>query len=251
MRYKVQEKPFTPNQKILSPDTEKILNTMQNNFNACFVSTQNTNYQNAQNNLNDNAQTNFQNNQQSNNYAGSQNGVYNSNSNEQNGVNNNQNNYETSPNNLGGLFGGLNGGGIEKLLPLLMLMNRQNVNTLSTQTQSTSADSNPNINMFKLLSESGLLGKNLSPDKLKLFEMLMNMNSLKKQSTPQTKTNNEQPNNTNNENKQADNNNENKQADNNNENNNIKKQNCETENFTEPQEENEINNFETNKSVRE
>ena len=237
MRYKYFEKPFTPNQKTLSPDTEKILNTMQNNFNANFVSTQNTNHQNTQNNSNFNEQPNIQNNQQSNNYAGSQNWVYNSNSNEQNGVNNNQNNYETSPNNLGGLFGGLNGGGIEKLLPLLMLMNRQNVNTQSTQTQSTNTDSNPNMNMFKLLSESGLLGKNFSPDKLKLFEMLMNMNSLKNQSAPQTNPNKEQPINPNSEKSHADNNNENV--------------NRENEKFTEPKEENEINNFETNKSVRE
>ena len=235
MRYKYFEKPFTPNQKTLSPNTEKILNTMQNNFNASFVSTQNTNHQNAQNNINENAPQNSQNNQQSNNYVGSQNGVYNSNSNEQNGFNNNQNNSETSPNNLGGLFGGLNGGGIEKLLPLLMLMNRQNVNTQSTQTQSANTDSTPNMNMFKLLSESGLLGKNFSPDKLELFEMLMNMNSLKNQSAPQTNTNKEQAINTNSENKQANNNNEN----------------VNNENFTEPQEENEINKFETTKSVRE
>ena len=50
MRYKVQEKPFTPNQKTLSSDTEKILDQMQNNFNESFVNSQNYSHENGGNN---------------------------------------------------------------------------------------------------------------------------------------------------------------------------------------------------------
>lgn len=225
MRYKVHEKPFTPNQKTLSPDTENILNTMQNNFNESFVKNQSFNNENV--NLNgQQSQQHFSDNKH-NNLDGHQNNF-------------NSDHSSTNTNNIGGLFSGLNsGGGIEKLLPLLMLMNRQN--NVSSQSTEHEPKSN-NFNMFKMLSESGLLGKNFSPDKLKLFEMLMNMNNLKNQSPTTSTTHKEQENNTNSKNKQADNNNEN---------NNIKKQNCEAENFNETQEENEINSFETNKSVRE
>ncbi len=228
MRCKIQEKPFTPNQKTLSPDTEKILDTMQNNFNESFVKSQNYSHENGGNNQTFKEQ-NF------NNY---QSGV-----NTENSPNNNYNHAQNGANtqNSGGLFSGLNsGGGIEKLLPLLMLMNRQN--SVNSQSQNTGHEplSNQNMNMFKLLSESGILGKNFSPDKLKLFEMLMNMNNLKNQSTTTSPTNKEQ------ETKTTVNQNENL-------NNDIKKQNSETENFNETQEENEINNFEKheNKSVRE
>ena len=222
MRYKVQEKPFTPNQKTLSPDTENILDTMQNNFNESFVKNQSFNNENV--NLNgQQSQPNFNDNKHNN---------LDSHQNDSNSEHN-----STNTNNIGGLFSGLNsGGGIEKLLPLLMLMNRQN--NVSSQSAEQEPKNN-NFNMFKMLSESGLLGKNFSPDKLKLFEMLMNMNNLKNQSTPQTNPNKEQPNNTNSEKSHADNNNE-----------NVNKEN---ENFNETQEENEINNFEKyeNKSVRE
>ena len=50
MRYKVQEKPFTPNQKTLNSDTEKILDQMQNNFNESFVNSQKYNHENGGNN---------------------------------------------------------------------------------------------------------------------------------------------------------------------------------------------------------
>ena len=135
MRYKVQEKPFTPNQKTLSPDTEKILDTMQNNFNESFVKNQSFNNDTSIKNekpVNNNFET------------------------EQNNSN------STNTNGFGGLFSGLNsGGGIEKLLPLLMLMNRQN----NVSSQSTEQEpKNNNFNMFKLLSESGILGKNFRPN---------------------------------------------------------------------------------------
>ena len=199
MRYKVHEKPFTPNQKTLSSDTEKILDQMQNNFNESFVKKQSSNNDTSIKNekpVNNNFET------------------------EQNNSNN------TNTNGFGALFNGLNSGGsIEKLLPLLMLMNKQNVSSQNTQTQSENNETNPNMNMFKLLSESGLLGKNFSPEKLKLFELIMNMNNQKNK-----------PNNSTQENETTKNPNKTKQN--------------EEDVFNETQEENEINNFETNKSVR-
>ena len=172
---------------------------MQNNFNESFVKKQSSNNDTSIKNekpVNNNFET------------------------EQNNSNN------TNTNGFGALFNGLNSGGsIEKLLPLLMLMNKQNVSSQNTQTQSENNETNPNMNMFKLLSESGLLGKNFSPEKLKLFELIMNMNNQKNK-----------PNNSTQENETTKNPNKTKQN--------------EEDVFNETQEENEINNFETNKSVR-
>ena len=136
---------------------------------------------------------------------------------------------------MGGLWGGLNSGGsIEKLLPLLMLLNKQNISSQSTQTQGTNQEQNQSMNMFKLLSESGLLSKNFSPDKLKLFEMLMNMNNQK------SKQNNTPPENE-----------ETKSTSKTYENSNKKEDTNSQEPFYESPEEADINNFYTTKNVRE
>lgn len=144
MRYKIYEKTFESNKKTLSPDTEKILNTMQNNYNGLFINTQNINNQNTTNSTKP--------------------------------ENNSQNNMNSLFNSIGA------GSGIEKFLPLFMLINKQNG---SAQTQSANDNNNPNMKMFKLLSESGLFGNSISPDKLKLFELLMNMNKINNQTQKQ------------------------------------------------------------------